>query len=240
VYQGRNGGLWAVSGNETQYISGPVRDLPSTGDLTYLEAPAETAALANVGAHEGSSALIHGTALRYLDVAQGQWGRWDIVTSIGSQPVSHTGVNGRLWGLLANGKIYSFDSTDNLDDGVGFQLQLTTADHRVAGPSTGWGRLRKVILIGRNPATDVNVEVLGYADGSVLFTGPIVNGATGWVAQTADGLWPRATGPEFWADVQRCSTVRFVVTVTPASVELIGLELWTDAGSSQAPNNTRA
>lgn len=239
VFESHDNALWLVDfGGNVQQISGPVSDTVSTGDVVYVQTGPDAGG-GTMDPCTGTQKLFHGSGatFRYLDITQQQWGMW----TIGFDTVVHMcGINGVLW--IQNGdQVYSMDGAPGTDlvgtADEAYEMAFSTAEVYPSGP-LGWGRLRKLAVQGLNPTVSTTVTATGYADGSEY---AILSDNEPWVPTVADaGLWPRSTGPEFWATVQRCSSVRFEIQISPASVEITSLVAWMASEGPAAPNNTRS
>jgi hypothetical protein len=234
-------GLHVVAGGQVEHLSSSAPLITTPGDISFVVATTDPSTV-----RETSPLIVHGTPtapMRVFDVESGQWCHW-VTTAIvgpGGSGSYHANVNGVLW-VQDQRFVGAFDGVDTYDMGnvgTSWNINIATTHLRPAS-ATGWGRLRKMVLVHRMPS-----YIIGGLGGSVTFAYDEIEQAYGpYTLNTnpgpSDNLWPRTTWIEVWPLVQRCTSVALTMNVSiPAGGVLHAIELWVSASSDIAPSSTR-
>lgn len=235
-------GLHVVAGGQVEHFSSSAPLVSTPGDISFVGGTRDPST-----GRETSPLIVHGSPsqpLRVFDVESGQWCHW-VTTATpgqGGSGVYHANVNGVLW-VQDQRFVGAFNGTDTFDMGdIGTTWAITfTTNHLRPASATGWGRLRKMVLVSRLPTYLVGPSL----GGSVTFVYDEIGQAYGPYGLTTnlgptDNLWPRTTWIEVWPAVQRCTSVALTLSVTiPAGGVLNAIELWVSATPDIAPSSTR-
>lgn len=240
AFQAQDGDLWlASSSGQAIPLSRPLRDIAvasSTIDVTNMIATPLSNAM--IIAHGP------GGVLRVLDLEMGQWGTWTFPFVTPTNGLFITAINGSLWlQTTSPDLVYSADNYASLNDaGLGaITALIETGILRQTNPTVhGWGRLRHVMLneIRRSTDTQVNVnmQVLADQNDRVLMNKTLTTNPTNTAAFPGAGDGALTFG----TTVQRCAYFRVLMSITPASFNVEGLDFWVANTGERAPSNNRS